>query len=244
MSAELMPLVHHLIVHSDANRTWRTRGAAVDPRRFAELLRDAHHSAVELNREGEPVALYELLSMDAQDGHAELSVVTFGRATPADVFLGAALFIRQCFELTPIRQLYAFVSSGATIGAEELGRFGMRSFGRLPEHVFLDGAYRDLHIYCLRREDLPALVDKATRPIEPSALLSSVDEVAIACTGERLTDLAGDLRLMESGLDSLALAEILGAIEDVRGHCLEADWFEGVGTIEQLRSFVEESSRR
>lgn len=240
MSADMLPVVHHLLVGSSANQTWRSRGASLDPRRFAELLRDAHHSAVGLSAEGQPIALYELLSVDLQDGHAELSLAAFGSASPVDVFLGAALFIEQCFDLVPIRQLYAFVAEGGYLRPEALDRFGMRHHGALPTHVFLGGRYRDLQIYCLRREDLAGLRDRAYRPIEPSALRVEIDEIILSSAGVALGDLDDALSLDDAHLDSLALAEVLAAIEDAVGHCLEPAWVDQIETVAEFRAVVDQ----
>lgn len=239
MSDELLPVVHRGIVGSSANQTWRSRGVSLDPRRFADLLRSAHHSAVGLNRDGAPIALYELLSLDVQDAHAEFSLVAFGDSSPVDVFLGAALFIEQCFGLVPIRQMYAFVSAGGRLRSETLARFGMRECGVLPSHIFLCGEYRDLQIYCLTRSDLPKLLERALRSIDPSIARRAVDEVVVGAIGVSLDSLDARIDLEEAGLDSLAIAEMIAALEDTSGHCLEPAWLEQIATVGDLRSAID-----
>ena len=48
------------------------------------------------------------------------------------------------------------------------------------------------------------------------------------------------LSLDDAHLDSLALAEVLAAIEDAVGHCLEPAWVDQIETVAEFRAVVDQ----
>lgn len=135
---------------------YRTRGVSISPHDFARSLWSGVlvQFLVCANVSGSRLGVVCAYSPDHRNGHAKLAAVLFpgyeGRGWAIE---GIELFISYMFRVFPLRKLYAEIFEPNLAQLPSLERFGFWVEGRLKEHEYHDGRYRDQLIYSLRKED-------------------------------------------------------------------------------------------
>jgi RimJ/RimL family protein N-acetyltransferase len=140
--------------------TWRYSGAHVSPEEFqasmwSDVLAQFIITAVD---NPDPLGVAAVRSPDFRNHHAHfagaLAPHCMGSGWPLE---GMLLFLDYVFATWPFRRLY-FESIDYI--ADRYGSFAERYMqleGRLEEHMFRGGSYRDLLIYSLTREQFDVL---------------------------------------------------------------------------------------
>lgn len=134
-------------------QNWRWNGRPVGPEAFRESLWDRVHAQFVVARtDGAPVGVVRAYGANFHHRYVYVQVgfvdseVRFGTTMEA-----TALFVNYLFERWDFRKLYAEVTDSYpafAAGAEKY--FDVE--GRLRDHIFINGRYRDLLILSIRRE--------------------------------------------------------------------------------------------
>ncbi len=141
------------LIDLPANRDqWHHHGRRFSFEAFShqfDWVGDGH--LVSESRSGEPLGYHQCYSLDTVNGHAAIAVV-YGACPPVQRGLGIDLFLHYVFRVHPVRKLYAEVIdfNMDAIGSAVHGLFVEE--GRLRDHVFCRGAYRDVVHLSLSRQ--------------------------------------------------------------------------------------------
>ncbi|NEU57214.1 GNAT family N-acetyltransferase [Halorussus sp. MSC15.2] len=112
---------------------------------------DANFLVCTENREG---ALGEVDLFGVEDDHAEIAYWLVPEARGEGYATEAVtLLLDYAFETRGLRRTYARVVEHNDGSHDLLERLGFTEEGRLREHVFLDGEYRDVVLYGLLRDE-------------------------------------------------------------------------------------------
>jgi acyl carrier protein len=261
VAIEATTTAHYAALHEGLNQPavaheFRWRGEHLPAEGFERALRDrAARTWSIVDGDGAVVGLVQLLGVNATDRFGEIVLAVFPGAPSAGA--GQALLaLRESFRLHDLRKVYFHLGPGAArrfdVSLEAVGRHE----GTLRDHLWVDGAYRDVVVASVYREDLDRHL--TTTP-DGRIVLAGVDRPGAADGDghvgpvERVLDAFGaeptDVRrrLDEVLGDSLAVAELLGALEEVAGRELDVEALlvlETIGDLVALRDAVAGSGMR
>jgi acyl carrier protein len=245
VTPDLYPAVYELLHSPAVAPYWRYRGDLFSPEDTARILTaGVAHSRVVMNAEGRVIALLEVLSLSERDGTAELSVAVASDGQGLGTWLESAeVFVREVFDLLPLRKLYVAVTGRGHLDPRSLeSLFGFVAEGTLQSYLWEEGDFRHLHYLSIDRA--AALRASHARSMERVAARSGERRSA---TGERtallIAEVWGDLAspttsLAELDLDSLMCFELIEALEADRGTPLADDVVLQFQTIGELLDFA------
>jgi acyl carrier protein/RimJ/RimL family protein N-acetyltransferase len=250
------PGLHEGLNHPSVAQEFRWRGEHLAAESFERTLHDrATRSWTIVDGEGAVVGLVQLLGVNATDRFGELVLATFPHAPPSAAGQALLLALRESFRRHDLRKVYFHLSPGAArrFGAS-LEAIGRRE-GVLRDHLWVDGGYRDVVVASVYREDL----DRHLHTTQDGRIVladGTTDPGAAGGRGpggplERVLDVFGvdpadaERPLDQVLADSLVVAEVLGALEEVAGRELDVEAvlvLETVGDLVALRDAVAEET--
>jgi RimJ/RimL family protein N-acetyltransferase len=149
-------LIYELFVNSDTGPSFRFGGRVPSAQHVHEHLWDGVLAQWMVTgiRDGGRKGLVILASPDFANGFAYASALATSQARRTGLVLeGMGLVIDYAFRTWPLRKLYAEVSEPTLRQfARTVGRFCVEE-GRLKQHHFRDGEFRDLVILAIYREN-------------------------------------------------------------------------------------------
>lgn len=147
--------LYELAVAQETGFRWRFRGAMISPEQFASVLaQDTLTHAVVEAADGTPIGYCCAFAPDLRSG-----VVSIGSIAAPSTWMsglgmdGCLVFVGYVFDVWPMRKLY-FETPSFNLDSFFPGsiRRMLVQEGQLTDHIFVDGAYFDQHIFALTRE--------------------------------------------------------------------------------------------
>jgi len=255
---DLLPLglvrieaLYEIALVGGAGITWRTRGRTVSLERFAAFLWEAGDCAfgVVERPSGRLVGFVGLYGTDTVSGVASLSAFFDPRQARAVLLAGDALetFCRYAFEVIGLRKLTLEIPASLATGL--LGACGRLPFltleGTLRAHARMGRTVHDLEVYAVwadafqtwLHDDAPEVPDP---PERPDAVVRVRRVLTRLCPRDVPHELSGGHRLVEDlGLDSLAVIELVVALEAELGRPLPADAIGDHMTVQDVVTLIE-----
>ena len=256
--ADLLPLglvrieaLYEIALVGGAGITWRTRGRTLSLERFAAFLWEAGDCAFGVvdRPSGRLVGFVGLYGMDTVSEVASLSAFFDPRQARAALLAGDALetFCRYAFEVIGLRKLTVEVPSSSA--ADLLGACARLPFltleGTLRAHARIGRTLHDLEVYAVWADGFRAWTNGEGAHVGDQALpRDAVDQVRRVltrlCPRALPPELSGGHRLVDDlGLDSLAVIELVVALEAELGRPFPADTIADQITVQEVVTLIE-----
>lgn len=165
-------LLYELFLDPRVGATWRYGGAHPDPEEFRATLWDGvlAHFLIMGRERGEVVGYVAARGADFRNGHVHLAAAVGGNWIDAGWPIeGVILFMGFLFNNWPFRRIYLeSVDYVADRYGSLAGRY-MTCEGRLVEHLFREGEYRDLLVFSLTRSNYGRMAEKFLPAIKASS---------------------------------------------------------------------------
>jgi hypothetical protein len=198
-------------------------------------------SLTAVDQGGQPLALVQVVGHHSQDRYADLAVLRLAESTGGSAVAGAVLGLDQAFKHFDLRKIYFQTSDPASIAiASAISRFLVVE-GILHDHLWIDGQYVDVTISSLTRESFRELLrtEPLARSIQPADGWFCLDGAAAATPTDwaHFESLVAALAEPEGAvvhLDSMALLELLSALDDLAGHEIDVGALADLTTRDEL----------
>jgi hypothetical protein len=221
------PAVHRALNSRDISRTWRTRGRPVPSQDLETVIFDGVAlSYTAMDQGGKPLALVQVVGYQPQDRFADLAVLRLIDTVDGSAVASAVLGLDQAFDHLDLRKIYFKTSDAASASiASAMSRF-LVTEGVLQKHLWMGGEYVDVTITSLTKASFGELLRTTplARSIEPAEGWRCLDgspppEAFDWAHFERLVaSLPTDDNDNLIDLDSMALLEVMAALDDLAGH--------------------------
>ncbi len=241
-------VLHESLMHPAVLEAWRPRGRYVPVHEWERFLTSGLHygAAVRTTDGSELVGLVELRDYDPTDQYGYLS------AAAAPGFIGSGLMIEACslfldevFSRFALRKVYVLTTDLSTpaLGAGFLSIF--ETEGMLKEHVFINGAHRDVRIASVSRAGFCELLSsrRAASLLPPGEWQMigteepnetpdvTVEPLLAAYALAEGVDFGSATYLADIIHDSLAQFEFLVTLEEQLGRRVPDDLFASLETV-------------
>lgn len=150
-----MPHLHAAVVDPVMGPSWRFQGSTPSIDDFGRSFgRDSLATQiVALNDSDAPIGSVACYSPSFENGWSYVAFQRCGPDSGAELmFEGIFLFIAWVFETWPFRKLYAEIGGDLASQASSLGSLVGERCGTMPEHTFVRGAFRDVHLVAFNRD--------------------------------------------------------------------------------------------
>lgn len=221
---------------------WRFRGRMASPEEFSRLA----FAGLELCQiivdkvTGEPLGIATVYGLDSRNRLAHLACIDGSSLIGRGVALeGAILAAARAFRLWDLRMLLCEMT-GVSVEAvaSGIGRY-FHEVARIPEYEFIRGEFTDrviIRLYLHQCEQMVAMLTTSSS----DHFFPSVVEV-LRQIGLRPADLFSDpdVPLIASGLDSLAVLELVCAAEDARRADVPLEVLRNMATVGDLMAILQ-----
>ena len=147
--------LYRIATQAEVGYRWRLRGAIPSPDGFVQFLWTNCEAQFLMTRRanGEPLGLCQLIDVNHRHGYGSVAVLLDPEVQQLGwPFEGVLLFVNYVFSHWSLRKLYFesldFVADGFSSAFDST----LQVEGRLTDHEFANGQFRDLVIASLRRE--------------------------------------------------------------------------------------------
>jgi len=195
--------------------------------------------------EDEIVGVAQVLGYQPVDRLAELSVACFApRAGVAGEIV--ALAVDAAFRARDLRKLYFHLPEFAAHRFASTLSLYVEEEGQLQEFLWLDGRYQDVIVASIDRSDYYRMVSESPLAgmIDSDIAHRGYDDLAeFERLLDRLLSGRGDGPVSDVLADSLALIELLVALDDLAGRQIEVDALLALSTRQDLLAFAADVAR-
>lgn len=248
------PLYRALMVPEVAN-TWRPRGQYVPLAGWERFLSEGmEFAAVARNPEThELIGLVELRDVEHTDGYGYVSAAASADAVGSGLIVEAVtIFIDEAFARSQLYKVYLLLSESSRAALQGTLAEMLDVEGVLRGHVMLLGQRQDVTVASITRERfaqrvsqiplLRSLARDAGWRLAPDAGPQGGRAVRDVLAG--VADACGvafdsTTKLADLATDSLAVLELLTAVEDEIGREVTHDFILSMGTVDDLLRWVE-----